>query len=84
MPTRSAVENHHFWGEFSTTSELPNVAGASVQKSWLEVGDTAWVPNACHMFVCTDATINAAAWAPLDNGIDGSSREVERPGRDPV
>lgn len=62
MSLRSGQNYHEFWGSFATRYDLPNVAGATVQKSFLEVGDYAWVTNELVAFRCLDATLGAAIW----------------------
>jgi hypothetical protein len=62
VSTRSGQEFHEFWGSFATRADLPNVAGALVQKAAVEIGDYAWVTDELGAFRCLDATLGAAVW----------------------
>lgn len=66
------------WGEYSATTELPNVSDATTQDSNLNEGDTAWVSGA--LYVCTDASEGGATWAAVlhDGGI-GKSQQLVGP-----
>jgi len=54
-----------YWGVYATAGDLPNVAGAAVQDSDLEVGDDAYVIEAGLRYVCTTATLGAAQWSAM-------------------
>lgn len=62
MANRSTGIYGHF-GSFSATNQLPNVAGADVQTSEVQVGDLAAVAGA--LYICTTATLGAAVWAAV-------------------
>ena len=68
MANRSTGIYGHF-GSFSATNQLPNVAGAVVQSSEVQVGDLAAVAGA--LYICTTATLGAAVWAAV--GAPGGS-----------
>lgn len=63
MSTRSGQQFHEFWGSVPARADLPNVAGSSIQKVSLQVGDYAWVTNELTAYRCLDATLGAAQWA---------------------
>jgi hypothetical protein len=66
MSLRSPTPFHSYWGNtFSAYAQLPNVAGALVQTSNVEVGDTAYVPSDDMMYFCIDATVGAAVWSAM-------------------
>ena len=71
MATRSPTSAHNSWGSFAAITDLPNVAGASVQSATLEVGDVAYVAGAALLYFCTNATLGAATWAPASGGGGG-------------
>lgn len=62
MANRSTGIYGHF-GSFSATNQLPNVAGAVVQSSEVQVGDLAAVSGV--LYICTTATLGAAVWAAV-------------------
>jgi hypothetical protein len=67
---------HHWWGRYTTASDLPNVAGSSVQLNReLQQGDVAFVDDERRIFVCRAATPGAATWSPL--GFGGSDDPVD-------
>ncbi len=51
------------WGEFSSTTLLPNAAAATIQTNHLNLGDTAGVAG--ELYVCTATTLGGATWAKL-------------------
>ncbi len=79
MSLRSGQNYHEFWGSFATRYDLPNVVGAAVQKSFLEVGDYAWVTNELVVFRCLDATLGAAIWVaePWNDSRRGIAPMIE-------
>lgn len=60
MPNRKLGPYGH-WGEVASEAELPNVAGADIQKTSVNVGDTATIAGV--LYICTDDTLGAAVWA---------------------
>src|SRR5678815_1291210 len=59
MATRNGVN----WGACASTAQLPNVSGATLQSSALQVGDHAYIGE--DVYVCTDVTPGAAQWAQV-------------------
>lgn len=71
--TPSASPTHHYWGNgFSDAAQFPNVAASPLQSTTLETGDRAYVASGPDMgvWVCTDATLNAALWERLNGAYD--------------
>jgi len=79
MALRSGQNYHEFWGAFATRFDLPNVTGAATQKSFLQVGDYAWVSDELVVFRCLDATLGAAVWVaePWDDSRLGIAPMIE-------
>ena len=74
MATRSPTPTHGYWGNtFALPTDLPNVAGATIQSPTLEVGDTAYIPSASALFVCIDATLGAAVWSAMTSGLTSAN-----------
>jgi hypothetical protein len=70
MATRSPTPTHGYWGNtFALPTDLPNVAGATIQSPTLEVGDTAFVSSASTLYVCINATLGAAVWSAMTSGL---------------
>jgi len=65
MATRSPTQYHNYWGAYTTEGLLPNVLGSPLQGPYLEVGDIAYVTGTQTLYVCTDATPNAAIWSSM-------------------
>ena len=66
MATRSPTAFHGYWGNaYVTPADLPNVAASPTQSATLEVGDTAYVTGTQTLYVCIDATPNAAVWSAM-------------------
>ena len=66
MATRSPTPFHNYWGNsYASPPTLPNVLGSPTQNSDLEVGDTAYVTSTQTLYVCIDATPNAAVWSAM-------------------
>jgi len=65
MALKSPVPFHEYWGIVPVATELPNVSGATIQDSALEVGDIAWVVENGKLYQCTTATVGAAVWDDL-------------------
>jgi hypothetical protein len=74
MATRSPTDKHHYWGQFATAADLPNVAGAALQSSFLNDGDTAYVNGTSRLYVCVYEGEGVAVWNPFGN--DGSSVDI--------
>jgi hypothetical protein len=68
MATKSPTQHHNFWGSFTLPANLPNSLGAPVQDAALQPGDTAYEDSTARSWTCTDATLNAAVWAPSSAG----------------
>jgi hypothetical protein len=67
VATRSPIDTHNHWGQYSTVADLPNISGAGVQDDALETGDTAFVTGTSALYVCVSATLGAAQWTYLGN-----------------
>ena len=66
MATRSPTPFHNYWGNsYASPPALPNVLGSPTQSNDLEVGDTAYVTGTQTLYVCIDATPNAAVWSAM-------------------
>jgi hypothetical protein len=65
MATRSPTPFHNYWGAFAGVANLPNVNGSATQNAALEAGDIAYDSVTSALQVCTDPTLNNAAWAPV-------------------
>lgn len=65
MANRSTGIYGHF-GRYSSTAQLPNVAGADVQSAEVALGDIAVVGST--LYLCTTATLGAAVWAAVAAG----------------
>lgn len=63
MATRQREPISPRWPSVATSASLPNVAGSPTQSAYLQVGDECYVVAAAKVYVCTDATLNAALWA---------------------
>ena len=68
MATRSPIAFHAYWGIFSTSGDLPNVAGAATQSNTLQVGDQAYSTADSMIYFCIDATVGAAIWSAMGLG----------------
>lgn len=68
-----------YWGQFTTAASLPNTAGAqaSFQLNDVQPGDTAWVTGEGRLYICTDATVGAAAWDSVSTGGSIAFAQVE-------
>jgi hypothetical protein len=79
VAARSGQQYHEFWGTFATRADLPNVLGAATQKSYLQVGDYAWVTQELVSFRCLDATLGAAVWVaePWDSSRRGIAPMID-------
>lgn len=55
----------HYWGQYDTQSDLPNVAGAALQLESVQAGDVAWSRADTALFVCIDPTQQAAVWQQI-------------------
>lgn len=62
MATRSGSSHHSYWSAVADPTELPNVSGATIQDSAVEVGDTCFSISDSILYVCTTATVGAAVW----------------------
>lgn len=63
MASKSGSEFHSYWGSVSGPTELPNVSGASIQDTSLEVGDTCYSISDTSLYFCTTATVGSAVWS---------------------
>jgi hypothetical protein len=79
VAARSGQQYHEFWGTFATRADLPNVAGAATQKSYLQVGDYAWVTQELVAFRCLNAAFGAAVWVaePWDDSRRGIAPMID-------
>jgi len=79
VAARSPTQPHSYWGAgFASSAQLPNVAGSPLQRATLEDGDTAFIPSAGLLYVCTDATLGAAVWSA--QAPDDATRVLHTPG----
>lgn len=67
---KSPTAFHSHWGNYSSSSDLPNVSGAAKQDSAVEVGDRAYVTSTSQTYQCTVATVGAATWTSLSASDD--------------
>lgn len=71
MSARSKTNSHNYWGTVASPSQLPNVSGATIQDSDLEVGDTCFSISDSISYTCTDKTVGAAIWS--STGTDSNA-----------
>lgn len=62
MATKSPTEFHNYWGSVADPTELPNVSGATIQDSSVEVGDVCFSVSDAATYTCTTATPGSGAW----------------------
>lgn len=65
MALKSPVAFHEYWGHIVDATELPNISGATIQDSSLQVGDIVWVSAETVLYQCTTATVGSAVWSKL-------------------
>jgi len=63
VPSNSGLD----WFTVQSAAQLPNVAAATIQTDDLFVGARAYVADA-GLYICTDATANAAVWVNVASG----------------
>jgi hypothetical protein len=80
VPSQRAAapwSDHHWWGQYTTAAELPNVAGSSTQLNpELQAGDVAWVVDTAQLYVCQDPTPEEAVWTAF-SGQGGSGTALD-------
>jgi hypothetical protein len=75
MALRSFTAIHNYLGVYTST-ELPNVSGATVQSADVQVGDFAYDSTIGDLVVCTDATPGAAAYITTGSTSVGDASEL--------
>jgi len=69
---------HHWWGQWNSVGQLPNVAGSAAQyNAEIQAGDLAWVTADSKLYVCVDPTPGAATWAAVSSGGSGNAASWE-------
>jgi len=62
MATKSPRDHHTQWPNVASPSQLPNVSGATIQSSAVEVGDQCYSISDSTVYYCITATVGSAAW----------------------
>jgi len=68
MAKKSPTQFHNHWGDVASTSQLPNVSGATIQDAAVEIGDTCYVTGD-GLYVCDTATVGAGVWSSLGGAL---------------
>lgn len=67
MAAKSPQAMHNQWPNVASTTQLPNVSGASIQDQTVEVGDQCYVTGT-GTYQCDTATVGAAVWSSMGGG----------------
>ena len=62
----SPTQFHGQWPNVANPTELPNVAGATIQDAAVEVGDTCFSLSDGVMYVCIIAGVGVGVWAAMN------------------
>jgi hypothetical protein len=72
-PQRAAApwSQHHWWGQYTDATSLPNMAASDIQVSAIELqrGDIAWSEADSVLYTCTVTTPGAAVWVPVAGSL---------------